>query len=200
LLQAADEEFAFVDHFFWETVVELDEELFVFDDFAAPGFAAEILELVEFFLGEIEAAPFHIFVIGHPADGSFAALGADARAIDDPFQHAHIFAVARPDKLAFGIFAEPIDVKNAGSDAERALHLDPMAEIIAHVITAEREHGHGIAANFADGAGGGGGHFRAHGGADVYAGAPIEGLVDQRHGGGAASAKNESVQRNAMGI
>lgn len=35
-LQATDEEFAFVDHFFRKMVVELDEEFFVVDDFALP--------------------------------------------------------------------------------------------------------------------------------------------------------------------
>ena len=80
-------------------------------------------------------------------------------------------------------------MKDARGDAKRALHLDPMAEIIAHVITAERQHRHGIAANFADGAGGGGRHFRAHGRADVHAGTPVESLEDERHGGGAAPPK-----------
>ena len=35
-LQAADEEFALVDHFFGEMVVKLDEKLFVVDDFVLP--------------------------------------------------------------------------------------------------------------------------------------------------------------------
>ena len=81
--------------------------------------------------------------------------------------------------------------KMRGVSVERALHLDPVPEIVAHVIAAEGQHGHRIAADLADGAGGGGGHFRAHGGADVDAGAPVEGLIDQRHGGGAASAEDQ---------
>src|SRR5258708_4401885 len=75
-----------------------------------------------------------------------------------------------------------------------------MTEVVAHVIPAKWKHGHGVAANFANGAGGSGGHFGTHGGADIDARAPIEGLIDQRHGGGATSAKNDSVERNAVGI
>ena len=52
--QAADEEFAFVDHFFGEMVVELDEEFFVVDDFVLPGGALEFLEFVEFLFRETE--------------------------------------------------------------------------------------------------------------------------------------------------
>ena len=47
---------------------------------------------------------------------------------------------------------------------------------------------------------GGGGHFRAHGGADVDTGAPVEGLVDQRHGGGAAAAEDDGADRHALGV
>ena len=78
--------------------------------------------------------------------------------------------------LPFGVLAEPVDVEDARRLAELALHLDPVAEIVAHVIAAEGQHRHGIAANFADGARGGRRHFRAHGGADVNAGAPVESL------------------------
>ncbi len=72
---------------------------------------------VEFFAREIEAVPFHVFVIGHPADGRFAAKRAAAGAVDDPFEYAHVFAVAGPDEFAVGIFAEPVHVENARRDA-----------------------------------------------------------------------------------
>src|SRR5438445_3035418 len=158
-LQATDEEFAFVDHFFREMVVEFDEELFVVDDFTAPGFAVEFLESVEFLARKIQAGPFHIVVIGHPADGSFAALGAYAGTVHNPFEDTHIFAVAGPDEFSFGVFTEPVHVEDARSDGKRALHLDPVTKIIAHVIAAERKHGHGIATNFARAADGGSRHF-----------------------------------------
>jgi hypothetical protein len=47
---------------------------------------------------------------------------------------------------------------------------------------------------------GGGGHFRAHGGAEIDAVAPVEGLEHQRHGGRAAAAEDNAVDRHAVGI
>ena len=70
-------------------------------------------------------------------------------------------------------------------------HVEPVAEIVAHVVAAERQHGHGVAADLADLAGGGGGGLRAHGRPDVNAVAPVEGLKDQRHGRRPAAAKDE---------
>ena len=81
--------------------------------------------------------------------------------------------------------------KMRGVSLSCALHLDPVAEIVAHVVAAEGQHRHGIAPHFADRARGGGRHFRAHGGADINARTPVEGLVDQRHGGRAAAAEDE---------
>ena len=59
--------------------------------------------------------------------------------------------------------------KMRGVSVELPLHHDPVAEVVAHVVAAERQHGHRVAAHLADGAGGGGGGLRAHGGADVDA-------------------------------
>ena len=74
--------------------------------------------------------------------------------------------------------------KMRGVLGEVALHAQPVPEVIAHVVAAEGKHGHGIAADGADFAAGGGRGFGAHGGAGVDAGRPVEGLVDERHGGG----------------
>ena len=149
-LQTADEKFAFVDHFFGEMVVKLDEELFVVDDFVFPGGAIDGLQLVELLFGKVQALPFHVAVFGDPADGGFAGFGTDPGAVYDPFKDAHVFAVAGPDELSLGALAEPVHVEDARGDAERALHLDPVTKVVAHMVAAEREHGHGIAANFAD--------------------------------------------------
>ena len=125
-----------------------------------------------------------------------AAVGA----IHDPLEHAHILAEARPDELAIAVLAEPVHMEDARRLAETALHLDPVAEIIAHVVAAEGQHGHRVAAHFADRARRRGRHFRAHGRADVNAGAPVEGLIDQGHGRGAAPAEDDRADRHALGV
>ena len=150
--------------------------------------------------GEIQSFPLDVFVVRGPADGRLLALGAAVDAVHDPFEHPHVVAEAGPDEFAVCIFAEPVHVEDAGRAAERALHLDPVAEIIAHVIAAERQHGHGIAADLADFSRRGGGHLRSHGGADIYPGTPVESLVDERNGAGAAAAENDRADGNAGGI
>ena len=72
--------------------------------------------------------------------------------------------------LPFASLRNQLTWKMRGRVGELALHLDPVAEVVAHVVAAEREHGHRVAADLADRAAGGGGRFRAHGGADVDAG------------------------------
>jgi hypothetical protein len=52
LRQAANEEFPFVDEFFWKMIVQVDEELLMTDNFAAPGGPVQALELLEFLLRE----------------------------------------------------------------------------------------------------------------------------------------------------
>ena len=68
------------------------------------------------------------------------------------------------------------------------------------MIAAERQHGHGVAADLADDSAGGRRHFRAHGGAHVDASAPVEGLVHEWHGGGAAAAEDNRADGHAARV
>ena len=68
------------------------------------------------------------------------------------------------------------------------------------MITAEWQHGHGIASNFSEGSGGSRGHLRAHRGANVNTCAPVERLVNQRHGGGASAAEDNRVDQYALRV
>src|ERR1700753_2329964 len=113
-----------------------------------------------------------------PADGRFFSLCASAYSIDDPFQHAHILTETWPEKLTAVILAEPIHMKDARSHGKSALHLDPVTEIIAHVVAAKWKHGHRIAADLSSSARCSRGCFRSHGSAHVNSCAPIECLVD----------------------
>jgi hypothetical protein len=91
-------------------------------------------------------------------------------------------------------------VEDAGCGGEVALHLEPVTEVVAHVVAAEGKHGHGVAADFADSAAGGCGGLGAHGGTDVDAGGPVEGLIDEGHGGGAAATEDEGRDGDAGGV
>src|ERR1700686_2378374 len=83
-------------------------------------------------------------------------------AIEDPFQDAAGFAVSRPQELSF-FLAEPVHVKQFRQlrcFGERA-YLEPVFEIVAHVVAAKRKHGHGIATQLS--------HFSSNGGSGLAA-------------------------------
>src|SRR5215470_13714762 len=132
------------------------------DDFLLPGVAVDFLQLIELLFWKIQAGPVDIFVKRSPADRRFFGARAAVHAVYNPLQHSKIVAETRPQKSAFFILAEPVHVENARRHAKRTLHFDPVAEIVAHVVTAKGKHSHWIAANLADLASRGGSHFRAH--------------------------------------
>ena len=128
------------------------------------------------------------------------ARDAALAAVKDPLKDAHVLAKTGPEVFAVGAFAEPVHMEDAREVGEEAAHFDPVVEVMPHVIAAEGEHGHGVAPDPADRAGGGGGGLAAHGGAHVDAVDPIEGLVDERHGGGAAAAEDDRADGDAVGV
>src|SRR5687767_3633442 len=101
-------------------------------------------------LGELDAVPSHILVEPHPAARTLHGSTPMVHAVHDPVQHAHVLAVARPDELAVLIFAKPVDPENARRVVQLATDLEPMSEILGHVIASERQHGKWIAAHLAD--------------------------------------------------
>ena len=157
-----------------QAVVEFEEQLVVRGDFPDAFGEVHIHQLFELLLAEFQAAPIEVLVAGHPAESGFAGAGRAADAFDDPLQHAEVLAVAGPEELAFGVAAEPVDFENARRLLELAAEIEPVAEVVAHVVAAERQHRERVAADLAELAERGGGHFRAHRGGEVYAERPIE--------------------------
>ena len=75
-----------------------------------------------------------------------------------------------------------------------------MAEVIAHVVAAKRQHRHGVTAEGADFAFGRGGLFGGKSGADQGAVIPIARLENERDIVHATSAENDGVDRHAVRI
>src|SRR5580700_11860205 len=121
LLQAANEEFAFVDEFLWQMIVQVEEKLLMPNNFPAPGGAVEALELLEFLLWKIQSNPVDVFVARLPADGGLLAEGTAASALHDPLEDAHVFAEAGPEKFAVLPLAEPVHMENARRLAQGTL-------------------------------------------------------------------------------
>src|SRR6185436_20763456 len=100
--------------------------------------------------------------------------------IHDPFQHPHVLAVPWPEKLAAAILSEPVDAEDPRWMFQRAPDSEPMVEVVADVISAERQHCHGIPAYLADLRSRGRGGLRAERGGHVYTLGPVEAFSDQR--------------------
>ena len=79
-------------------------------------------------------------------------------------------------------------------------HFQPVVEVVAHVVTAERQHGERVATYDALRAESGCGGFRAERSGHVHAEIPVEGFIDQRHRGGAAAAEDEGRNRHALRV
>ena len=79
-----------------------------------------------------------------------AGLCVPFNTADNPLEYAHVFAKARPDVLAIAAFAKPIYAIQFWRAARLRSDLDPMREIVGHVVAAEGEHGEWIAPYHAD--------------------------------------------------
>src|SRR5438270_3004374 len=71
---------------------------------------------------------------------------------EHPRQHARVLAEARPQEAAVLVLAEPVDVEDLRQlRAGRAPDLQPVGEVVGHVVAAERKHREGVEAELADG-------------------------------------------------
>ncbi len=96
---------------------------------------------------------------------------------------------------------EPVDVEDLGGLVAQLLaHLDPVSEIVAHVVAAEGTHSHGITTDHTHSAGGGSGGLGSHSGAYIHTVVPVKALVNQGSGLGAAAAEHHSGDRHAVGV
>src|SRR3954452_24867724 len=119
------------------------------DYLGAPRPIIKGLNFYKFIFRELKTVPGDVLVARHPADGRFASSRTIPGPVSNPLEYAHVLAKARPQEIAALIFAKPIHVENARRYGERALHREPMAEVVTHVISAEGQHRHRIAAHFA---------------------------------------------------
>ena len=148
----------------------------------------------------LQARPVEILVARHGAERRLHALRAALAALDDPGEHAHVLAEARPEELAVRVAAEPVDAEDLRRLLHRAAHLQPVGEVVAHVVAAEGEHRHRVAAHHADLAGDRRGGLRAQRRRHVDALFPARRLDDQRHGGRAPAAEHERRDRHARRV
>ena len=108
---------------------------------------------------DVELDEIEIVGAGQPADRRFQCAAGSVAAIDYPFQHAHVFAETRPEKLALPPFAKPVHIENERRIRQAFPHIEPVLEIIPDVVSAKWQHRHRIAAHPTNRAGCSGGCF-----------------------------------------
>ena len=136
--------------------------------------------------------------VGHGADGRVDRVGLVRDALEDPLEHPRVLAVAGPQERAVRVLAEPVHVEDLRAAASRsgasAPMLQPVGEVVGHVVAAERQHGEGVAAQVAHGAGRGRRRLGRHDRAEEHPVLPVVGLEDQRHDRGAPAAEQDGAR------
>src|SRR5205814_1736965 len=96
------------------------------------------------------------------SDRSIDSLRSFITTLEDPLQHATVLAITGPHELSVFVLTEPVHVENLRKLCTRALtDLQPVTEVVAHVVAAEGKHRHRIATQLANSAGCGCSRFAA---------------------------------------
>ncbi len=183
LLETRDEELALGDELKRHLIRELEEELLmVHRRLELQPLAGHRHELVELLLGEVKPSPVDVLVTGDETNCALLSTNLAVDALDDPLEHARVLSEAGPEELARGgALAEPVDVEHSRLVLERLAHAEVVAEVIAHVVAAERDHGEGVIAQSAlDGIGHRGRRLGGDGSTSVDPVLPVERLEDKR--------------------
>src|SRR5688572_27151621 len=106
--QVRDKQFAYEGHFLRQAIVKLEEEIVMHRDLLKPQITVYGHHLFILLSREVEPAPIHVLISRHPAERRLGADRFSARAFDDPFQHAHILAIARPRELSVCVLEKPV--------------------------------------------------------------------------------------------
>ena len=126
------------------------------------------------FLAEFQAAPVEVFVARHPTERSFDGRGLAIRTRPTIHFSTRMFSPKPGQRnLPSASRRNQFTLKIRGLCSARVRpKFEPVVEIIAHVVTAERQHRERVAADLAHLAERGGRHFRAHRGGRVHAELP----------------------------
>ena len=140
--------------------------------------------------------------LGHRADRRLVGLAAPCDPLEDPLEHAGVLAVAGPEELAVLALQEPVDVEDLGElvRVRARAHRQPVAEVVGHVVPAERQHGERVATQLADRARGRCRGLRRHDRAEEHAVLPAARLEHERHDRAAPAAEEDRRDRHARGV
>ena len=137
--QAGFQAFQLVAQFLRQTVAEFLVMFFDFGGFLHPNVFVDFQNALQGFDIEIlQVSQVNVFSLGHVTDGGFVGVNLAFATVDDPVQHTDVIAEAGPYKVAFIVGTEPVNVEDLGSFVAQFLtHIQPVLEIVAHVVAAE---------------------------------------------------------------
>src|SRR5208283_2543347 len=171
-----------------------------------PAFDIDVEQFFHLSARDVEPRGVEIGHVGNSSDGGVFGMGLHltVAALEDPLQHAAVFTITGPEEFSLFIFilAKPVDVENLWQlrwICERS-YLEPVGKVVAHVIAAEGEHGHGIAAQLSDFSRDRGRGLAADGCAEESAMLPVEGFRDERNNSGAPAAEQDGIDWHTLRV
>src|SRR4029450_9161468 len=91
---------------------KLREELPLRGDLILPIGTIDLQQFFQRASGQIESLALDAIWGRDPTDGGFNSLATAAHPLQDPFQYPHVLSKTRPEEIALGVCAEPINLEN----------------------------------------------------------------------------------------
>lgn len=104
---------ALIDRLWRKVIVEGEKQFFMAHNFVFLCLVINCPEFFELFMGDAKSLPVDVIEARNPANRSLFSTGEATYMVDNPLEHTHILVVTRPDELAIGTFAKPIDMEDA---------------------------------------------------------------------------------------
>src|SRR3954469_14606094 len=137
-------------------------------------------KLREGFVGQVQALGVDPLPGRDEADGRVHRLALALAALHYPLEDADVVAESGPEELAVLAGPEPVGAEDLRWRGELLAHVQPVAEVVAHVVAGEGKHGHRVAAQDADLAGRRRRRLGRQRGAEEDAVLPVARLEDER--------------------
>src|SRR5690606_6723315 len=134
--------------------------------FLLPGIGLHRQQLIERIGSDVQALGVEVGGVGQMSDGGILRLRPTGHTVQCPGDGTQVVAEARPQELAVLPLPEPVDVEDLRRIAEPGADIQPVLEVVAEVVAAERLHGHRVATHDTHRAGGGSGGFGRNARAD----------------------------------
>src|SRR4051812_33634793 len=107
-------------------------------------------KLREGFVGQVQALGVDRLPGRDEPDGGVHRLALVLAALHHPLEDADVVAESGPEELAVLSGPEPVGAEDLRRRGELLPHIQPVAEVVAHVVAGEGKHGHRVAAQDAD--------------------------------------------------